>query len=322
MKDVNVGFKLTSDDGTGNIGSVAVIDSSFSSVGTAAIVIAPPSSKVGSGSTGVVLENVQLSGVAAAVQDTAGKVYLSGSAGTVDEWVLGPTYEGSTTARAFSEGGKVGDYRRHTALLDSAGAYFERAKPQYEDRTVDDFVHVRDYGATGDGSTDDTAAFQSAIYGSLGKILFVDAGSYILTSTIIIPDGAKIVGETWSQLVASGAYFQNASNPKVLIQVGLVGSVGNVEMQDLLFTTRGPTAGLILVEWNIQAASPGSAALWDCHARIGGATGTQLTPAECPASTSGTDAGCSAASLMMRLTSHASGYFENMWLWGADHMIE
>jgi hypothetical protein len=25
---------------------------------------------------------------------------------------------------------------------------------------------------------------------------------------------------------------------------------------------------------------------------------------------------------MMRLTSLASGYFENVWLWGADHMID
>ena len=112
------------------------------------------------------------------------------------------------------------------------------------------------------------------------------------------------------------------SNPKVLIKVGNVGDVGDVEMQDLLFTTRGQTAGLILVEWNIKAASAGSAGLWDCHARIGGATGTQLTPAECPAVTSGVDQKCSAASLMMHLTSSASGYFENMWLWGSDHMIE
>ena len=112
------------------------------------------------------------------------------------------------------------------------------------------------------------------------------------------------------------------SNPKVLIQVGLAGSIGSVELQDLLFTTRGPTAGLILVRWNIQAETAGSAGLWDCHARIGGATGTQLTPTECPPSTSGTDVDCRAASLIMHLASGASGYFENMWLWGADHMIE
>jgi len=112
------------------------------------------------------------------------------------------------------------------------------------------------------------------------------------------------------------------SKPRVLIKVGDAGQTGDVEMQDLLFTTRGPTAGAVLVEWNIRAASSGSAALWDCHARVGGATGTQLTPAECPPVTSGIDPGCSAASLMMHITPSASGYFENMWLWVADHMIE
>lgn len=72
------------------------------------------------------------------------------------------------------------------------------------------------------------------------------------------------------------------SKPQVLIKVGNAGDIGSVEMQDLLFTTRGATAGLILVEWNIQADNPGSAALWVCHARVGGATGTKLTTAECP----------------------------------------
>ncbi len=209
MTNVNVGFRLVSDNNSGNIGSVSVLDSFFTGVGTA-VVIAPPSSATGSGSTGVVLENVVLSGVTAAVADTSGKVYLDGSSPLIGEWVLGPVYEGSTTARSFSNGAKVGDYRRHSALLDSNGAYFERAKPQYEDRGVSDFVHVKDMGVLGDGSTDDTAAFQAALYASLGKILFVDAGSYILTSTLTIPPGAKIVGETWSQLVASGSYFEDA----------------------------------------------------------------------------------------------------------------
>ncbi|KAH8812142.1 pectate lyase superfamily protein-domain-containing protein [Xylogone sp. PMI_703] len=321
MNNVDVGFKLLADNDSGNIGSISILDSSFTNVGKV-VVIAPPSSKPGSGSTGVVLENVALSGVSSAVADTSGNTLLDGSAAIVNQWALGPVYEGSTSARSFSQGGKIGNYRRHSTLLDSKGAYFERPRPQYEDQDVGQFVHVKDLGATGDGTTDDTAAFQAALYASLGKILFVDAGSYILTSTVTIPSGAKIVGETWSQLVASGSYFEDASNPKVLLKVGNAGDVGDVEMQDLLFTTRGPTAGLILVEWNIQAASAGSAGLWDCHARIGGATGTQLTPAECPPVTSGIDQGCSAASLMMHLTKSASGYFENMWLWGSDHMID
>ncbi|GFP60365.1 glucan 1,3-beta-glucosidase [Trichoderma asperellum] len=320
MKNVGTGFQLVGDNGVGNIGSVSILDSSFTSVNKA-IVVNPITSTPGKGSTGVSLENVALSGVGVAVADTSGATLLA-SSGLIDQWVVGPVYEGAATARSFSKGGKIGNYRRHSTLLDNQGNYFERARPQYEDQAVSSFVHTKDLGCAGDGSTDDTAAFQAALYASLGKILFVDAGTYILTSTITIPSGAKIVGETWSQLAATGSYFSDASNPKVFIKVGTDGEVGNVEMQDLLFTTRGPTAGAILVEWNLQAESQGAAGLWDCHARVGGATGTELTPAECPPATSGIDPGCSAASLMMHLTKSASGYFENMWLWGADHMID
>lgn len=107
-----------------------------------------------------------------------------------------------------------------------------------------------------------------------------------------------------------------------MLRVGEPGEVGNMEMQDLLFTTKGPTAGAVLVEWNIKADKKGSAALWDCHVRIGGATGTGLTPKECPPVTSGVNPNCQAASLMMHITPKASGYFENMWLWVADHIID
>ena len=53
-----------------------------------------------------------------------------------------------------------------------------------------------------------------------------------------------------------------------MLKVGDEGSVGDVEMQDLLFTNRGATAGLVLVEWNIKARSPGSAGLWGMLHRV------------------------------------------------------
>jgi hypothetical protein len=327
MNNVGTGFKLvpdsTSGAAAGNIGSASFLDSSFNNVKTV-VQISPPTSTVGSGSTGLVLENIKLSGVGTTVADTGGKTILAGSSSKIGEWAMGPVYAGSADKkdRKFTTGEKVGSFRRHSTLVDNDGAYFERAKPQYEDRSVGDFIHVKDLGAKGDGKTDDTAAFQAALYSSLGKILFVDAGSYILTSTVTVPSGAKIVGETWSQLVASGSYFEDALHPKVMLRVGTKGQVGDVEMQDLFFTTVGATAGAILVEWNLKASSPGSAALWDCHARVGGATGTKLTPKECPPVTSGIDQGCSAASLMFHLTSSGSAYLENAWFWGADHMIE
>lgn len=221
MTHVGTGFKLLQegaksakralkrDDGagvSGNIGSVSVTDSYFNDVDTA-ILIAPPNPEPGSGSTGVIVENVRFRDVSRAVADTSGKVLLSPSS-TVGHWALGPVYSAAGN-RTFSNGGSFATFQRQRNLLDSAGNYFERAKPQYADCTASDFVHVKDFGAKGDGVTDDTKAVQSALYGSQGKILFVDAGSYILTSTVTIPPGCKIVGETWSQLVAKGSFFND-----------------------------------------------------------------------------------------------------------------
>lgn len=47
-----------------------------------------------------------------------------------------------------------------------------------------------------------------------------------------------------------------------MIKVGNEGDVGDVEMQDIIFTNIGATAGLVLVEWNINADKAGSAGLW------------------------------------------------------------
>ncbi|KAK8104851.1 glycoside hydrolase family 55 protein, partial [Apiospora kogelbergensis] len=51
-------------------------------------------------------------------------------------------------------------------------------------------------------------------------------------------------------------------------------------------------------------------------------TSTKLGSDECPALTSVMPQGCNAGSLMMHITEGAAGYFENMWLWIADHMTD
>lgn len=59
-------------------------------------------------------------------------------------------------------------------------------------------------------------------------------------------------------------------NPRAMVKVGNEGDVGVIEVQDLLFTATGPTAGVILVEWNIAQFGQGSAAMWgECLIRIG-----------------------------------------------------
>jgi hypothetical protein len=80
------------------------------------------------GSTGVALENVALSGVTVAVVDTTGATLLAASSALIEERAVKPVYEGLTSACTFSQGGKIGNYRRHSSLLDTEVASFERAK--------------------------------------------------------------------------------------------------------------------------------------------------------------------------------------------------
>ena len=47
-----------------------------------------------------------------------------------------------------------------------------------------------------------------------------------------------------------------------MLKVGVSGDEGTVEMQDLMLTTKGGTAGVVLLEWNVKAKTPGSAAMW------------------------------------------------------------
>jgi hypothetical protein len=60
-------------------------------------------------------------------------------------------------------------------------------------------VSVKDFGAVGDGVADDTAAIQAAISSitSLGGSVFFPSGSYLISSTIVLPElhSIRLVGE-------------------------------------------------------------------------------------------------------------------------------
>lgn len=64
-----------------------------------------------------------------------------------------------------------------------------------------DVISIKDYGAKGDGATDDTAAIQKAVNAAAGRTLFVNAGRYLVSAAtghaaITLPAaGIRIVGE-------------------------------------------------------------------------------------------------------------------------------
>lgn len=151
---------------------------------------------------------------------------------------------------------------RPAALLDANGRIPERARPQYENVPVSSFVSVKDNGAVGDGLTDDTAAIQR-ILNNVGtnQIVYFDHGAYLISDTIQVPKNIRITGEMWPMIMVDGSSskFSDMNNPQVAWRVGNPGDVGNVEMSELIFETRGAAPGAIITEWNVAGTTPGAA---------------------------------------------------------------
>ncbi|KAK7897684.1 hypothetical protein LTR67_004314 [Exophiala xenobiotica] len=208
----------------------------------------------------------------------------------------------------------------------NGNAIFERSKPQYEDVPVSSFVSVKSAGAKGDGVTDDTATLQSILNNATeGQIVYFDHGAYIVTDTLRIPKNIKITGEIWPLIMAKGDAFTDVNNPKPVLQVGLQGDTGSVEISDLIFETMGALPGAIMLEWNVAEESQGSCGMWDAHFRVGGTAGTQLQQNTCQANVTGSfefKPECAGSFLMMHVTQQATAYLENVWLWVADHDLD
>jgi hypothetical protein len=64
------------------------------------------------------------------------------------------------------------------------------------------------------------------------------------------------------QIMGTGSKFQNELEPRAVVKVGEPGDIGVVEIQDMLFTVSGKTAGAVLMEWNVHESTQGSAGLW------------------------------------------------------------
>ncbi|EPQ58386.1 beta-1,3-glucanase [Gloeophyllum trabeum ATCC 11539] len=262
----------------------------------------------------IVLNNVQLNNVPTAVGVVGGAVVLEGGSTTISSWGQGNTYSGTGSTGTFVQG-NIPAPNIASNLLDGSGFVFGKSHPQYADYAVSQFVSVKSQGAKGDGSTDDTAALQAVFDQYSGcKIIFFDAGTYYITSTLTIPAGTQLVGEAWSVIMGGGSAFSDQSNPTPVVQVGASGSSGVIEITDLIFTTKAQAPGAVVVEWNVQQSSQGAAGM------LGGAAGTNLQE---PACVAGVDpANCYAAFLALHITSGASAYLEGTWVWLADHDLD
>ncbi|KAJ7858321.1 pectate lyase superfamily protein-domain-containing protein [Mycena leptocephala] len=269
----------------------------------------------------LVIDNLVMKGITKTnIEDSVGGLFPAYDT-TIVNWFMGNTYQGS--GGTYTRGFLTQIVNRSPSLLDSSGNFFSKSRPQYNTYTNDQFISVVGIGgAKGDGVTDDSAAINAFIAAHAGcGILFFDAGTYLVQDTIFVPPGTIIVGEMFSTILGAGPKFTNQANPRPVLKVGNPGDKGAVEISDLVISTVGGSAGAIGIEWNLEQSSNGAAGIWDVHVRLGGAIGTNINAAACPTSSQDLSK-CGSAHLGFHVTRTGSGYFENVWVWNADHDLD
>ena len=116
-----------------------------------------------------------------------------------------------------------------------------------------DLFNVVDYGAAGDGSTDDTTAIQAAVAAANangGGIVFVPDGEYVMTGNLALGTGVELRGNSGGRHVAS-AKSGSQLGSLLLIEVGAGDANGTP------FITMGDYSGLrgIAFHYPVQADS-------------------------------------------------------------------
>ena len=125
----------------------------------------------------------------------------------------GPTSEGAPeigNTEILTEYSDILDVSKTYTFKNADAGYTPTTGPSANDPTIrtlqaklDDFVSVKDFGAKGDGETDDTAAINRALYElycvepfeGARKKLYMPAGRYMISQWIKVPPYASIIGE-------------------------------------------------------------------------------------------------------------------------------
>jgi hypothetical protein len=154
---------------------------------------------------------------------------------------------------------------------------------QQDIKKVLDYANVKSYGAKGDGATDDTIAFSTAI--ATGKDLFIPDGEYIITGAINI--GSPLMTSK-AIVVASGVmltigepvapctlHFRQKNGGKFLIRAGetiadwyIDTSIADVfrggSIQTFAGVIKFPTSG----SWRVEAGKPVANTIYKINAPV------------------------------------------------------
>lgn len=183
-------------------------------------------------STGVLIgtyDNIPSAALPPLVNDAVSIAYEQGASVDAGDFIIGQTYLitfiGTTNFQSIGAvSNTVGIYFTATGVGSGTGtAEFSRSVQA----KLQESVSVKDFGALGDGVTDDTAAFNAAISSGAMRIYVPYTGNeYVITNTISIPRGVIIYGDTLDQ-------------PCILCKTAIAGDIvffsltGNTQLENL-----------------------------------------------------------------------------------------
>ena len=175
----NVPVAYESDDNTRDI--VYIEKALFENVSDAAVKIAVE----GIAMNMISLHDITCSQVPVAIyyKPSQKSVPGKGKAYNIKEFTYGMTYDDADSEPVIREQSEINPIEKAPATL---------AKDLPQLPGMETWVNIRDYGAKGDGITDDTAAFEKAI--AEHEVIYVPSGWYRLTRTLKMGPKTKLIG--------------------------------------------------------------------------------------------------------------------------------
>lgn len=80
------------------------------------------------------------------------------------------------------------------SVVDGSAVIGAGTVPRSLGERFSDIINVKDFGAKGDGATDDTAALNAAMTAASGKCLRLPSGTYLTTTGLRIPSNTSVIG--------------------------------------------------------------------------------------------------------------------------------
>lgn len=147
---------------------------------------------------------------------------------------------------------RTGPTNRAQPLIAGGKDYFTMKPPTYQEFTVDDVVNIKSVQGVpvyGDGSTDDTDNINTILSMYAGcKIIYFPAGTYIVSDTVFIPVGSRIIGDAFASAISGvGKEFMDEHTPRPMVRMGYPGDTGIGQINDMILTVADVLPGCKMV---------------------------------------------------------------------------